>query len=302
MSDTTLHTPTPAFRAQLESAIVDAVRRDGDQRDWHRRSRQWRAAAIVAITVAVATGGGLAVAQTGTVTRRDSLLDAARAELALVQLQWQLARAQQDTIARQVAVGAVGSAALEPSRLELIAAEIAVVRQRMNIAEIEASRVSPRDELNAPLVNGQDYVTRRVELEGAITSRRLADAQAARDAMEIRVRSGVALVGAQLDAEANIARLQGELSVVATKRALRKEYLDTHTPIEQLTKRLETAQLRADLVAAQGALKAAQWRAQLAEKQLTAGAITSLDALRARVELEERQQALVRLAARLKSY
>src|SRR5215218_1881570 len=102
-----MHRPTPEFRDHLDRELTRALRRQshaatetieaiGDlshdlsrptARQRQQQSRRWLSVAAVALmSVALGTTAGLASAQMRDGARRDSLLEAARADAALVAL------------------------------------------------------------------------------------------------------------------------------------------------------------------------------------------------------------------------
>src|SRR4051794_21786174 len=96
------HRPTEAFRDFLEEEIHLAFRHDALR-------RRLRLAAVIMVSVAIGTTGGLASAQIREGSQRDSLLEAARADAALVSMRVDLARAQLAEQRRAAAAGATST-------------------------------------------------------------------------------------------------------------------------------------------------------------------------------------------------
>ena len=87
--------------------------------------------------------------------------------------------------------------------------------------------------------------------------------------------------------------------VLAERLALRKEFLENGTSVEQLSRRLDDAQLRQDIVVAQQSLVLAQTRLSALEKRRAVGAAGELETLRAQLEMRERQLEIQKLVRQL---
>jgi hypothetical protein len=300
MTDTT-HTPTPEFRAQLEWEIARTLRRE-ERLAVHRREqrrRRLRVAGIVAISLGIGTATGLAPAQVRDAARRDSLLDAARAELAIVALRWDLAKAQLADATRKANVGVIGPEGLAAAQADLNAAEARVARQQMNIEEIQAAARPPVDDLNAPLVNGRDFVRQRLELDVRNAQQKLATAQQSLADIERRARAGVATDVERQEARLAVLRDEVSLDVLATRLSSRRAFLENGTSVDTLTRRLDRVQLQEDTRVAQLSLQLARARLEAVERQKSIGAASDLDVMRAQVDVKERELELSQLAKRL---
>jgi outer membrane protein TolC len=201
---------------------------------------------------------------------------------------------------RAVSVGAANAESANSLALQVKAMEAQLARAAANIDEIKASALPPRDELNAPLVNGRDFVRDRIQYRLMVLQAELQAAENIQAEMARRVRVGAAPETASLDADLSVAKWTRDLAVAAEQLSLRKEFLERGTPVDQLTRRLEQMQLKQDVVIAQKALEVAQQRTALLERRQSAGAADDLDVLKAQVELRERQIELQQLARRLK--
>jgi hypothetical protein len=296
------HTPRPEFRAQLEWEITRTLRREA-RLGVHRRERQrrWlRVASIAALCVAVGTASGFASAQVRDVARRDSLLEAARAELALIALRVELARAQFDIASQRAQMGALDAAGVALAEAELQSMQARAARAQLNIEEIQAASQPPRDELSAPLVGGRDFVKERIQLDLVNAQKALAAAERAVIDVARRVRMGTALEVARVEAEVDLARARGTLTVLAERLSLRREFVEKGTAAANLATRLEAAQLREDMRVAQQSLNLARTRAQTVERQRSMGTATELELMRAQIEVKERELELSQLTIQLR--
>jgi hypothetical protein len=301
MTSEMMNTPSPEFRARLESDIARAYRREtrlGAPRQ--PRHGRLRAAGLLAICIAVGAVSGIVSAQARDFVRRDSLLDAARAELELMAVRLELARAQLEDASRRAKIGALDEDGVAVAETELRSMETRAMRARLNIDEIGMSSQPARDELNAPLVGGRDFVTERIQLDLTNAQQRLGAAERALGAIERRVRAGAESELALGEAQLAVTRTNGSLAALAQQLSLRREFVEKGTPAEELARRLEVAQLRQEIRIAQQAMDLARARAANVERHRAVGAATELDELRARVEVGVRELELSQLITQLR--
>jgi hypothetical protein len=295
------HIPTPAFRTHLEWEIVRAARREARfGTPPSRPTGRLRVAALVVGCLAIGIASNFASAQVRDGTRRDSLLDAARAELSVIAMRADLARAQLDLAKRHASVGAASPEDLAAAEADFRSLEARMTRQQLNLAEIQASALPPRDDLNAPRVGDRDFVKERIALALNQAQQQLSAAERIQGEVDRRVRVGVATELSHTEAQLEVARTQAGLALLADQLALRQEFLDKGTAPEELVKRLETTQVREDARLAQMALALARTRVQAVERERAAGAAAELDVMRAQVEVKERELELSQLMARMK--
>lgn len=288
------HRPTEAFRHFLDGEVTRAFRRD-------RTRRRLRLAAVIMISLAIGTSGGLASAQVREGSQRDSLLETARIDAALVSLRLELARAQLKEVLRGVAAGATSTASGTSADFQVREMESQLGRAAANIDEIKATAKAPRNELNAPVVNGRDFVKERIQLQAMVAQQRMQTAETDLAETARRVRAGAASSVANLEAELALARARRDLIVLAERLTLRKEFLEKGTPVEQLMRRLEQMELRQDVVVTQHAVEVARDRAATLEKRRAAGAGEELEMMKAQVEMKEREIELQQLMRQLGS-
>lgn len=301
-TDLPMHEPTPDFRDHLEREVLRTFRREGRQLEQRRRltTRRLRAAAVVIVSIAIGASAGMAPAQIRDGARRDSLLQSANAEAQLAMLRLQLARENVADVRRKLEVGALGPESLASAETELRAMEARTMRARFDIEEIAATARPPRDDLNAPLVNGRDFVKDRLQLEAMAAQQRMTAAEAAQVEAERRARVGAGSELAVLEASGEVARARGALAVVAKRLELRREFLEHGTAVEELQRRLDETTLRADAMGAQRGLELARARLTTLERQRQAGAVGELEVMRAQVEVKERELELHRIAQQLR--
>jgi hypothetical protein len=263
-----------------------------------KRGRWLRAAAIVVACIGIGTVSGLASAQVRDNVRRHSLLEAAHAELEMISLRLELARAHFGEVMKQVKIGAAGQQALADAEAELRAMEARTAKARLNIEEIRSTAQPPRDELTAPLVTSRDYVSERIMLELAGAQERLTAAERALGEVNRRVAIGTVSEAARAESEIELVRSRAALAVLMDRRNLRREFVEKGTAADDLARRFEAAQLRTELEVAEASLRQAKVRLESVIKQNTIGTATRLEVMRAEVELRERELEMEQLLRR----
>lgn len=286
-----MHRPTAEFRDYLEGEVIHEYRR-------RRTFRRLRAAAVIVVSVGIGMTATLASAQVRESSVKDSLLAAAQAEAMMLKLRLDLVRAQVVEEQKQIRAG-VRPAEDVPSIVSLRELEAAAARLNLNMAEIAATSRSPRDELNAPLVNGRDFVRERLEIALMISQVRLAAAEQKLADAERRVRVGAASPLETGDYQAAAARLRGEVAVAAERLRAREEFLGKGTSVHELTVRIERTEVEQAIHAAQQALATAQARLNLIEQRNKVGVSTHLELLEAQVNVQLQQLDLQKLVQRL---
>ena len=178
--------------------------------------------------------------------------------------------------------------------------EARLAKSQLDIEEIRATSLAPRDELNAPLVNGRDFVLERIQFDLREAQQQLVAAEAALANTESRFRTGIATQVSQAEAQFEVERARRALALLAERVNLRREFVERATPADQLTTRLGATEVRLDALLAQTALELARLRLSYIENQRAIGSAEEVDVLRARVDVKERELVLQRLAAQLK--
>jgi hypothetical protein len=303
MTTTPEYRPTDQFRDHLEWEVRRRFRRaDRDRMVTATRRPRWaKAAAIVAVSASIGATAGFASAQIRQNAGRDSLLASARAEAMLAKLRADLARAQADDMALRVRMGAVDQQSVDAAAAELREMDARRNRAGLNIEEILAAGLPPRDDLGAPLVNNRDYVKLRLELDLMGADARLKEAEGRRAIAERRARMGALVDGNLQTADVDAAMAKAELSVLAEKLKLRADFLEHATPADELARRADAAQLRADASVAQAQLAAARERLVLVEKRRGLGVADDVELLRAQLAVKEQELVLQKIGIRLRT-
>jgi hypothetical protein len=286
-----MHRPTADFRDYLEGEVIHEFRR-------RRTFRRLRAAAVIIVSAGIGMTATLASAQVRESSTKDSLLVAVQADAMLATLRLNLARTQLAEEEKQVKVGARPAGDL-PSQGMAKEMEAAVATLSLNIAEIQATSQPPRDELNAPLVNGRDFVKERIEIQLMLAQQRLMAAERKFDDATRRVRVGAGSELESADYELGVLRRHAELAVLAERLNARKEYLEKKTPVADLSLRIERTEVQQAVVVAQRELGNAQARFDLVQRRQKVGAATDLELLEAQVNVKTQELELQKVMRRL---
>ena len=293
--------PDPSFRAHLEWEVTRALRREaslGPRRN-ERTRRRISVIGLVGACLFLGVASNFAAAQVRDGARRDSLLEAASAEMQLMVMRLHLVQEQLTKVEQQRQLGLASDEALAAATAAVRTMQTRLARMKLNTEEIQSGSASPRDDLGAPLVGGRDFVKERIQLDLAEAQRRITVAEARLGEAERQVRLGVAPALLQAEGEVALTRARGEMVVDARRLALRQEFLEKHTPADQLARQLDEAQRQADLEVAVRSLTLAQDRLELLRRQGAVGMVTDVDVMRAQLELKEKELEVARLRERL---
>ena len=285
--------PTPEFRDYLEGEIAREFRR-------HRSFTRLRLTAVLLGVLAAGTTAGLASAQIRQGAQRDSLLETAQSDLFLAGARLEMAKVALAHASSQFKVGAAGSSVVADAESELRQMEALAARSKLNVDEIRASSMPPRDDLNAPLVGGRDFVTERVQIDMFLAQQRLTAAEQAQAESERRFRAGMASEFLLLEAGLKVTRERAALGTLAERRTLRKEFIDKGTGGEQLNRRFQQAQVRFDAHVAQETMNVLRQRLDAVRKMHAVGSASELELLRAEYELKEKEYELQQLVRQLR--
>jgi hypothetical protein len=289
--DTNIHQPTDSFRDYLEDEVVREFRRN-------RNFRRLRAAAVIIVSVGIGASATFASAQVRESSAKDSLLAAVQADALVAQMRLNLARLQLEEEQKQDSVGARQAGVL-PSESLYKEMEAAVATLALDQAEIAITSRPARNELNAPLVNGRDFVKERMQLQMMVAQQRLDAAERRLADANRRVSVGVSSELESADYEATVLRRRADLAVLAEQLNARRDFLEKGTPVGELTVRVERMEVQQAIQVAQRELVNAQARSALLEKRFNVGVATRLEMLEAQTNVELQKLQLQKLVQRL---
>jgi hypothetical protein len=287
-----MHRPTAEFRDFLEGELIREYR--------HRRTfRRLRAAAVILVSVGVGMSATLASAQVRQTGVKDSLIAAAQADASLASVRLEIAKAELADAQKRVQAGARHSSELGPAEMQVRVAEAEVGRLALDLAEIQASALPPRDEMNAPVIGGRDFVKQRLQLKLMLAQQRLNLAEQARDEMAQRIRVGSTHELEIGEPELAVARARRDFAALAERLQARAQFVEKGTPVEELTRRIERVEVQQEIMLTQRAIENAQRTLAWLERGKTVGSVREVEVLRGRLAVAERQLELQRLLQRL---
>jgi len=284
--------PDPAFLDHLEWQLRTELRREA-----RFKAREvapvWKRVKMAALVAASLTLGGATVVAAERVqqSREAELLAAqtrvrielqrSRADLAEKRLAEASSRVEAG-IATQAEIGRAEAArALEQMRLR---------RLQLDLSELELSGREPRNEIDAPLVAGQDFVTERMQLELEAAHAQLAEVQRARQWVERMVAGGFAS-HSELDRNREDAvEPQQQVRALEGLLALRGNFLGGALQRDRAWILAQSARSSAALDGLRVRIEIARSRLSLTETRSAAGAASS-------EEVEDARQSLLELEA-----
>jgi outer membrane protein TolC len=296
------HEPTPEFRAHLEWQIETALRRETRLTSPVTGGAR-RLVTGLLVVAALATGGiaGLASGRVQDARERDRLTDAARSEEALIRVRLDLAQTELQAAQRKFDVGLIGLESLLAAQRQLKALEASLVRTQLDIEEIRATSATPRNDLDAPLVGGRDFVRERLNLDLKDAQQELAMAEQTVAQAIQRVEVGVVPPTVRLQAESDLAKARVRMQQLIATLDLRQRYLKGEVKREALAPAARRTELTLQLESTRREIDLLGARVAEVRSQLEIGRADQLDVKRVEVELLERQLEMTRIQQELKA-
>ena len=300
MTDHDMHTPTPAFRAQLEGEVSRALRHE--QRAAATRGDRWpkvRTVARFAAAIVIGAVVGAAPAQVADARQRDSLLLVARAEERITAMRYEIAKEEYARLTRMYEIGAVTQREMLAAERERRLLELRLETIRLNMEETQATAVPARNDLGAPLVGQRDFVKERLLLELRGAQIGLSAAERTAEETRRRVEVGVETQRSGLGAQESLARARAELDLLAGKLKLREDFLAGRSPVAELQSLLRALELNQRLIEVRARHTVAEQRLKTVNDQVAKGGVTRREALLAELELTELRSELELLELQL---
>jgi len=180
-------------------------------------------AAALAATLALGATAGPASAQDAQDAQRAGLLTVTYAQAALADAQRDLARAALSEAEEQVRRGTARFEARIQAGADLAEAERRRSLLAFDIEEVTATGAMPRNDLQAPVVNGRDFVKLRIEANITGAKERLEAAQRMQAIVESQVRNNAVPTMTSAAAALGVSSAQAELAMLAEKLRQRPE-------------------------------------------------------------------------------
>jgi hypothetical protein len=294
------HDITPEFRAHLEWQVESALRRE-TRFAAPVGVPMARVRAIVALVAAFAIGG-IAVAASGEwqdAKQRDLMIETARSEEQLARLRAQLAEAEYQEARKRFEVGAAGRETLQAAERQLRAMQAAVKRIAIDMEEIRATSVTPRNDLQAPLVGQRDFVRERLALDLETAQQALVAAELGVTEAQKRVEVGIAPRAAALAAEVDLAEARARLQQLQATIDLRQRLLNGEIKADETAATLRRLELTLQSGRLRREVELAGLRVEELRRLVEVGTTSQLELKRAEVDLLERRSALAQVMTEL---
>ena len=293
------HEPTPEFRAHLEWQIETALRRE-TRLTAPVTGARWLGAALI-VVAALATGGvaGLAAGHVQDARQRDRLIETVRSEESVLRLRLELAESEYQESRKRFEAGTVGRESVLAAESQVQAMRKALARIQVDIEEIRATSATPRNDLDAPLVGGRDFVRDRLTLDLQSAQQALSAAeQTAAQAAE-RFKVGVAPRAIELQAQEDLAQARARIELLMATLDLRQRYLRGEVKADALASMARRRELTLQLERGQRQLELLRTRLDDLRRQVAIGQASELELKRSEVDLLERQVELKRIQQEL---
>lgn len=310
------HTPAPEFVAALERSILVEMR--GEDSDAAPRASaraparslspfsrtRWRqldrvaAGVILASGLVLGAGTQLASAQVQAARERGERerTTAVSREVALLRLQ--LASEAHARAQREFTAGRLSRQSLLEAAAEQRSAELMILRIDSELEEVRLTSAAPRDELWAPLVDGKDFVTQRLQVTAAAARERLSTLEAMLAEADRGARIGVVTVSGLVEVQRQEVQARAEFEFVAQRLRLREQFLKERLSPEEVSRREQQVQLVTDVMRAERLHELAQARLKFVQDRYETGRGVLLDVKRAELEVLERSEEVRQLQLR----
>jgi hypothetical protein len=294
------HEPDPEFVASLEWQVCTASRRAerfAEPVPASRGSRWVRTPVLVAVLMAASAGlgaAGVSVAERVQVERaRYLVVERARLRTAISLERIKLIKREFKRVQVLTQQGMISGEALERTRTAALLARFDALRAVRRLEEARASGREPKTDLDAPLVDGRDYVAEQVAIDLLESRARAASLGKQHVRLEKLMAAGLLspsegrdLWFEQLKAEAETRRHEERLGI-------RLSYLDGHLPLDRVLLEVLRVEALCRLEVLRARLKHADEAADHARRGFKQQIVTKkelvrLDASRAELEGEFR--------------
>ena len=282
--------PDPAFLDHLEWQLRAELRRAArfKPREVPAVLKRLKMAALVAASLML--GGATVVAAERVQQSREAELLAAQTRVRI-----DLQRSRADLAVKRLAEASTRVEAGIATQAEVGRAEFArtleqmrLRRLQLDLTELELSGREPRDEIDAPLVAGQDFVTERMQIELQAARAQLAEVERAREWVERMLAGGFAS-RAELDRNREDAvEPQQQVRAIEGLLTLRGNFLGGALQRERAWVLAQLARSTAALEGLRVRIEIARSRLERTETRAAAGAVSN-------EEVENERQSLLEL-------
>jgi len=203
--------------------------------------------ALIMVSALFGAGGVVVKDQVQEARQQEILLAEVAGNQRIAEMEMDLLAQQYREVEEQYQAGLVREDALLSARLGMVQAELRLTRLRLDEEEIRSTGREPQDRLSAPLVDGRDLVTERLELDvtGAMEEGTVARAQLART-QELHA-SAVVDDAELMEAMIPVQEVEARVDALERRMELRRRVLDGEIGGQAAEREAEASQVRGEL-------------------------------------------------------
>ena len=224
------HEPDPRFVDALEGTLRAAVRRretldPKPENSMTRRLRTLRNLFVVAVSMFVGGAGTYAVTREDDAPLRELLTARGQAHVEIARMRLSFYSDQMHETDKHVEAGYVTEADAEAMRLQVTRLETDLAIQELRLEETQATGREPNDGISAPRVGQRDFVAQRLAAQRRPMEREIELLSRLADRLR-KMAEQLIVSDTEVQAVAGrVAALEGELSVIDQRIALRQSFL-----------------------------------------------------------------------------
>jgi hypothetical protein len=295
------HEPSPEFVAHLEWQIRSAIRRETRLTAPVSGIRRLPVAAAIVTALMVGAAGGVASGQIQDALQRNQLVQNTRAEEQLLQMRYELAKAEYESMKQRVEIGTAGRESLDAAERQYREMETAIRRLKIDMDEIQATSAPPRRDLDAPIVGKRDFVRERLMLDLELAQQALAAAERTHKEMQRRVSVGTAPDMARLQTEVDVVLAMQHMQQLRTNLELRQQLLSGRIQADALVLEVRRTELTLAHERAARELTLERHRLEAMKKRAAVGLAGQLEVKRAEIAVLEREMELQHIRVELEA-
>ena len=233
---TTGHEPNPEFISGLESQLASELRRQqrfGSIGRPGKSARISKTAVLFVLCVAVGVAAAKTVEHIEASQQKALLLARVETTIELLQSRQSVAQEVVNRVEERVEAGLLHSKELEEAvhRSDLLERELD--RAYLDLDEVHVTGQAPRDELHAPLQEGRDFVTERLQVEYRAVSATAEPIASRRARMMKLVEAGLAHQSQMDPIDLELERVDQQLEDVQNRLDLRAAFLSGEVTAKQ---------------------------------------------------------------------
>jgi len=299
-----IHEPASKFVSHLEWQVRTTLSRH-DRFSQPASRPAGRPMKLVALIVISAFLGAAGVTATGMVQEsktRDYFLSRIDMQIQLAEVQLASLRARVAKVTQQYENGLVGESVSNTTKHGLRVAELGYVRLQLDREEIVLTGQEPLQSLSAPLVNGRDFVTERLNLELSVAEddARLAESISDRE-RNLGEQGLLTALEERQQALVTIPRMQ-HLNILRAHHSLRQRFLSGELTAEQVEREAMATEAQLQFEHQKLSVETAREHLERSSELYEQGMIQEVELRRAQFELQKQEIELQNLLTSIEHF